>query len=84
MRKDLKDMTPDELRLEKLHQEEHFQHLVSHLPPVKNSPKTWYAKLWYKWEELVVTTAKIIFGTILICGIVYGGMWFAIVFLSAL
>ena len=84
MRKNLDDMTPEELREEALYQENHFRYLVSNIPILKDAPKTWYGRWWREWEECVVTTGKIVFGTILICGIVCGGIWFAIVCLPAL
>lgn len=84
MRKDLDDMTPEELREEKRFQENHFRHLVSDMPILKDAPKTWYGRWWREWEACVTTTAKIIFGTILIYGVVCGGMWLAIVCLTAL
>ena len=84
MRKELDDMTPEELREERWFQEDHFRHLVSNMPLRKDAPKTWYGRWWREWEECVTTTAKIFFGTILLCGVVCGGMWFFIVCLSAL
>ncbi len=84
MRKALDDMSPDELRREKAHQEEHFQHLVSDIQFDTDYPKTWYARWWRKWNEAVITVAKIVFGTVLICGAISGGLWVMIACLSAL
>lgn len=72
MRKALDEMTPDELRRERKYQEGHFQNLVKDLNISESYPTSWLSRCWGEWRELVVTTAKIIFWTIVTCGIIIG------------
>ncbi len=72
MRKPLDEMTPDELRRESEYQEGHFQNLVKGLDISGPYPTSWLSRCWGEYRELVVTTAKIIFWTIVTCGIIVG------------
>lgn len=62
MRKPLDEMTPEELRAERIWQECHFLELVAHLEDQK-SATTWYSRLWQKWGEIVGIAVKIFVGT---------------------
>jgi hypothetical protein len=84
MRKPLDEMTPEELRIEKWWQEEHFRHLVSDMQPVRPVPTTRFGNWWLKWGEVITTTTKIVVGTVLFCAVVSGAMWFFIACLSTL
>jgi len=84
MRKPIDEMTPEEHRIERHYQENHFQYLVADIPAPKDTPKTWYGRWWRKWSEPVTILGKIIFGTILICAVVCGGVWVMLVCLTAL
>ena len=83
MRKDVKDMTDAEKRVELAHQRDFFRHLVSSFEyPL--APKTWLGRWWRKWGEGVVTTVKIVVYTAIVCGLVAGGMWVAITLATAI
>jgi len=84
MRKRLGAMSPDELRREKLYQEDLFRHLVSDMPFYKNFPKTWYGRWWWTWKEIIVTIATIVFWTIVIIGAIAGLMVVVIPMISAM
>lgn len=61
--KDRSDMTPEELKVEKEWQSNHFLHLVSHLES-QETPKTWYGRAWRKWGEMIGTVVKICVGSV--------------------